>query len=54
MVKMAQLPLELLDATVRLLQELPAKHSRGILNALDKEVRVLDMEPPAAPEDRKG
>jgi hypothetical protein len=43
--KTAHMPLELLEAIVRLLMELPAKHSRPLLDALDAQTKVLDDEP---------
>lgn len=47
--KTAHLPLDLLNAAALILQELPAKHTREILNRMDREVRVTeDIEPPAA------
>ena len=45
--KVAQLPFELLEAASHLLQEMPAKHSRAILNALDAQVRVVEIPDPA-------
>lgn len=48
--KTAHLPLDLLNAAVTILMELPAKHSREILNRMDREVRVTE-DAPLAPEE---